>query len=149
MRSAVARFSEHTGVASPVGEAFAYVTDQDQVAEWNDHVQRVEVVGGGPVGVGTRLVQHRRRGSRDFDLTFQVTEHQAPTRHTVTGTVFGVDTTMDFAVAERGTGTRVTMTAMVTGKGVRALLAPVVAREMRKSTVAALAELRQRLGPAS
>jgi hypothetical protein len=41
------------------------------------------------------------------------------------------------------------MTAIVAGKGVRALLAPVVAREMRKSTVAALAELRQRLGPAS
>ena len=142
------RFSEHTDVASPVGETFAYVTDQDKVAEWNDHVQRVDVVGGGPVGVGTRLVQHRRRGRRDFDLTFQVIEHQPPTRHTVTGTVFGVDTTMDFAVASQGTGTRVTMTATVTGKGARALLAPVVAREMRKSTVAALAELRQRLGPA-
>ncbi len=144
----MARFSEHTDVASPVDETFAYVTDQDKVAEWNDHVQCVDVVGGGPVGVGTRLVQHRQRGRRDFDLVFEVTEHQPPTRHTVSGTVFGVDTTMDFAVAGRGNGTRVTMTATVTGKGVRGLLAPIVAREMRRSTVAALAELQQRLGPA-
>jgi hypothetical protein len=41
------------------------------------------------------------------------------------------------------------MAATVTGRGVRGLLAPIVAREMRKSTVAALAALTHRLGAAS
>jgi hypothetical protein len=145
----VARFAEHADVAASMNETFDYVTDQHKVAEWNEHVQRAEVVGGGPVGVGARLRQHRRRGNRDFDLTFQVTAHEPPRRHTVTGQVFGVDTTMDFNVAEHGAGPRVTMTATVTGKGLRGVLAPIVAREMRKSTKVALAALRQRLGAAS
>jgi hypothetical protein len=38
------------------------------------------------------------------------------------------------------------MTADVRGRGPRRLLAPVVTSEMRKSTVAALAALRGRLG---
>ena len=45
-----------------------------------------------------------------------------------------------------GAGTRVTMTATVEGRGLRRLLAPVVTREMRKSTVAALAALQTHLG---
>jgi hypothetical protein len=142
----MARFAESADLAVSIDEAFDYVTDQHRLHEWNEHVQSAEVVGGGPVAVGSRLRQHRRRGNRDFDLDFVVTAHDPPVRHTVAGAVFGVDTTMDFAFAEHGPATRVTMTANVTGKGPRGLLAPIVAREMRKSTVAALAALRQRFG---
>ncbi len=142
----MARFAEHANVDASIDEAFDYVTDQDTVAEWNDHVQRAEVIGGGPVTSGALLRQHRRRGSRDFDLVFQVTAHEPPRHHTVTGQVLGVETTIDFDFADLGPGTRVTMTATLTGKGVRALIAPIVAREMRKSTVSALAALQQRLG---
>jgi hypothetical protein len=68
----VGRFSESADVRSPVEATFAYVTDQDRLAEWNDHVQWAEVVGGGPVAVGSKLRQHRRRNSREFDLLFEV-----------------------------------------------------------------------------
>jgi hypothetical protein len=42
--SGVARFSESTVVATSIDRTFDYVTDQDKVAEWNEHVQSVEVV---------------------------------------------------------------------------------------------------------
>ncbi|HEU0041535.1 MAG TPA: SRPBCC family protein [Jiangellaceae bacterium] len=145
----MAQFTEHTDVAAAIDETFAYVTDQHKVAEWNEHVQQAEVVGGGPVEVGAKLRQHRRRGNREFDLSFDVITHQPPQRHTVRGNVFGVDTIMDFRLVEHDGGTRVTMSATVTGSGLRRLLAPVVAREMRKSTVGALTALRQRLGTSS
>jgi Polyketide cyclase / dehydrase and lipid transport len=103
------------------------------------------VLGGGPVRLGSQLRQHRRRGQREFDLTFTVTEHEPPRRHTVEGTVFGVRTTMAFDIEPRQVGSRVTMTATVDGRGPRRLLAPIVTREMRKSTVAALAALRAHL----
>jgi hypothetical protein len=45
---------------------------------------------------------------------------------------------MSFGMEPSGAGTWVTMTARVDGHGPRRLLAPVVTREMRKSTVAAL-----------
>jgi carbon monoxide dehydrogenase subunit G len=142
----VGRFSESADVRPPPEAAFAYVTDQDRLAEWNDHVQWAEVVGGGPVAVGSKLRQQRRRNGRDFDLTFEVTGHDPPRRHVVEGSVLGVDTTMSFTLRPEGAGTRVTMTADVRGRGLRRLLAPVVTGEMRKSTVAALAALRARLG---
>jgi hypothetical protein len=143
------RFEEHADVATSPEATFDYVTDQDNVAAWNEHVESVEVVGGGPVRVGSRLRQHRRRGQREFDLTFEVTEHDRPHRHVVEGTVFGVQTTMAFAIEPRPVGSRVTMAATVRGRGPRRLLAPIVTREMRKSTVAALAALRARLDAAA
>ena len=139
------QFAESADVAAPMEQAFDYVTDQTRIAEWNEHVESVEVVGGGPVAVGSTLLQHRRRGSRKFDLTFQVREHDRPKRHVVTGTVFGVQTTMTFDFVALAAATRVTMTGDVSGSGWRALLAPVVAREMRKSVVVALDELTRRL----
>lgn len=140
------RFSASTDVRATVEETFAYITDQDRLGEWNDHVQWAEVVGAGPVGVGSKLRQHRKRGKREFDLYFEVTGHDPPRRHVVEGSVFGVDTTMSFGMEPRRAGTRVTMTARVEGRGLRRLLAPVVTREMRKSTVAALAALQTHLG---
>jgi carbon monoxide dehydrogenase subunit G len=140
------RITEHADVAAGIEKTFAYVTDQSKLADWNAHVQHAEVIGGGPVVPGAQLRQHRRRNNREFDLVFQVAAHEPPRRHVVTGRVFGVDTTMEFALAPRGPGTRVTMDATVTGGGVRRLLAPVVAREMRKSTVRALAALQAQLG---
>jgi Polyketide cyclase / dehydrase and lipid transport len=142
----VGRFSESADVRSPVEATFAYVTDQDRLTEWNDHVQWAEVVGGGPVDVGSKLRQHRRRNGREFDLFFEVTGHDPPRRHVVEGSVFGVATVMSFALQSTGAGTRVTMTADVRGRGLRRLLAPVVTGEMRRSTVAALAALRAHLG---
>jgi hypothetical protein len=53
---------------------------------------------------------------------------------------------VEFTLAPRDRGTRVTMDATVTGRGLRGLLAPIVTREMRKSTVSALAALRDQLG---
>jgi carbon monoxide dehydrogenase subunit G len=140
------RFSESVNVGATVEETFAYITDQDRLGEWNDHVQRAEVVDGGRVGVGSKLRQHRKRNKREFDLFFEVTAHDPPRRHVVTGSVFGVGTTMSFAVEPSGAGARVTMTASVQGRGLRRLLAPVVTSEMRKSTVAALAAFQTQLG---
>lgn len=139
-------FTEQTTVSAPPESTFAYITDQSRLSEWNDHVERAEVVGGEPATVGSVLLQHRRRNNRAFTLTFTVTAHEPPTHHVVTGSVFGVDTTMGFDVLEAPGGSRVTMTADVVGRGWRGLLAPAVTREMRKSTVSALAALRTRLG---
>jgi Polyketide cyclase / dehydrase and lipid transport len=142
------RFTEHADVATGVQETFAYVTDHAEIANWNDHVRSVEVVGGGPLEVGSTLRQHRRRGKRSFDLTFEVVEHEPPRRHTVVGDVFGTRTTMAFSFEPHGSGTRVTMAADVAGRGFGMIVAPMVTSEMRRSTVAALAALAQRLGSA-
>jgi Polyketide cyclase / dehydrase and lipid transport len=141
----VGRFSESAEVPATVEETFAYITDQNRLGEWNDHVQWAEVVHDGQVEVGSKLRQHRKRGSREFDLFFEVTGHDPPRRHVVEGSVFGVGTIMSFTLRPVGAGTRVTMTADVRGRGLRRLLVPVVTSEMRKSTVAALATLRARL----
>lgn len=144
------RFRETVQVRAVPAVAFDYITDQERVAEWNDHVRRAEVIGGGPVGIGSRLRQHRTRNGRNLTLEFDVIEHDPPRRHVVQGSVFGVATTMAFTVDPVDDGSRVTMEADVRGRGLSALLAPLVTREMRKSTVTALEQLGRRLaGPAA
>lgn len=144
--SGMPAFHESTLVGASAEQAFDYLTDQSKVAEWNEHVRSVDVVGDGPIGPGSVLRQHRRRGEKDFDLTFEVVQHDRPRRHVVTGTVWGIDTTMAFDVAPEAGGTRVTQSAEVRGRGPRALLAPLIAREMRRSVRSGLAELTGRLG---
>jgi uncharacterized protein YndB with AHSA1/START domain len=139
------RFSESAILAASVEDSFDYMTDQAMLAEWNDHVQSAEVIGGEPVRVGSLLRQHRRRGNKEFDLTFEVIEHDRPHRHTVKGAVFGVETLMTFEFTNQATGTLITQTAEVSGKGLRAPLARAVAKEMRKSVVTGLEQLRSRL----
>lgn len=141
-------FRERVIVRRPPADVFDPITDQDRVADWNDHVQRVEVVDGGPVVVGSRLRQYRTRNGRDFVLEFRVTAHEPPRRHVVEGTVFGVATTMTFLVEPGDDGTQVTMDADVRGRGLSVLLAPIVTREMRKSAIAALAGLQRLLADA-
>jgi hypothetical protein len=53
------RFSESAILAASVEDSFDYVTDQAKLAEWNDHVQSAEVIGGEPVRVGSLLRQQR------------------------------------------------------------------------------------------
>jgi uncharacterized protein YndB with AHSA1/START domain len=139
------RFSESAILATSVEDSFDYVTDQAKLAEWNDHVQSAEVIGGEPVRVGSLLRQHRRRGNKEFDLTFEVIEHDRPQRHTVKGAILGVETLMTFEFTNQATGTLITQTAEVSGQGLRAPLARVVAKEMRKSVVTGLEQLRSRL----
>ena len=104
------------------------------------------MLSGDPVGVGSVLRQHRQRGRKEFDLTFEVVEHDRPHRHSVTGTVFGVATLITVEFAPHDGGTLITQTADVTGRGLRSLLARVVAKEMHKSVVTGLHQLRSRLG---
>jgi hypothetical protein len=113
--ASVGRFTESTDVRATPEETFAYITDMARLAEWNNHVQWAEVVGGEKVDVGSKLRQHRRRNNKEFDLYFEVTANDPPSRHVVAGPVLGVDTTMTFTVAPNGPATRVTMTADVEG----------------------------------
>lgn len=50
---------------------------------------------------------------------------------------------MTFVVEPVGDGSQVTMDAHVRGRGLSVLLAPIVTREMRKSTTSALHALQQ------
>ena len=137
------RIRDSVTVRAPRAEAFAFITDQAHVADWNDHVLRAEVVGGGPIEVGAHLRQHRKRNNREFTLDFEVIEHDPPSRHVVSGSVFGVATTITFLIDPAEGGSRITMDANVAGRGLTTLIAPVVTREMRKSIVASLAHLQQ------
>jgi len=137
------RIRDSVTVRAPRAEAFAFITDQAHVADWNDHVLRAEVVGGGPIEVGAHLRQHRKRNNREFTLDFEVIEHDPPSRHVVSGSVFGVATTITFLIDPAEGGSRITMDADVAGRGVTRLIAPIVTREMRKSIVTSLAQLQR------
>ncbi|MGZ4327114.1 MAG: SRPBCC family protein [Solirubrobacteraceae bacterium] len=53
-------FTIQTDIDRPVGDVFAYVTDPSKLHTWQTNTVSAMVVGGGPVGLGSRVVEVRR-----------------------------------------------------------------------------------------
>ena len=53
-------FTIQTHIAKPPGEVFAYVADPSKLHTWQTNTVSTMVVGGGPVGLGSRIVEVHR-----------------------------------------------------------------------------------------
>src|SRR5215213_11361794 len=64
----------------PPEDVFAYATDLVRFGEWQKDVVRVELHGGGPLGVGYRFTTTRQLGGVEYKTTQEVTEFSPPSR---------------------------------------------------------------------
>lgn len=111
-------------------DVFAYVTDPEQFAEWQDAVVRASHVGDGPLGRGSKISLTRRMGRREQEMTSELTEYSPPRSY-----AFRV---LDGPVRARGRGTfeplsdgertRFTFELDFDGHGIGKLLVPLVVR---------------------
>ena len=77
-------------IERPQSEVFDYLADITRHHEWNTALDRTEVVGSGPVGLGTQAVEIRRVLRWEMRSPFVITRHEPPTRqdfHTTGGPV--------------------------------------------------------------
>ena len=66
----------------PPEDVFAYASDLVRFGEWQKDVVRVELHGGGPLGVGSRFTTTRQLGGVEYKTTQEVTEFSPPSRLT-------------------------------------------------------------------
>jgi len=116
----------------PPDEVWRHLLDPGRIATWMPDVIRLEKVTEGALGVGARYRETRRIGRQEHTQTLEVTAYEEGRRYAVTAEARGLRGTYTYALAPEDGGTRVDLAATLSGRGLMRLLAPFVARLMRR-----------------
>src|SRR5690348_15803144 len=99
-------FTIQTHIAKTPGDVFAYVADPSNLHTWQTNTVSAMVVGGGPVGLGSRMVEvHRAPGGKEISQVVEFWEFE-PNRRLSIRVVEGpmpIDGTLKFETRDDGT----------------------------------------------
>ena len=139
------RFSEHIAVSRPATDAFRYIAEFENTAEWDPGIAESRKLTDGPVRVGSQFdVVALFRGKRQR-FRYTVTEVDDGRRIVLEG-VGAKATSFDaITVDPSGSGSRISYTADIQLKGLRRLAEPLLKLMLAKTGEDALAGLKQKL----
>ncbi|HYF11447.1 MAG TPA: SRPBCC family protein [Actinomycetota bacterium] len=135
-----------TVIDRPRDEVAAYVSDPSTATEWYRNIRSVEWETPPPLAEGSRVRFRARFLGRDLAYTYEIKE-QVPGERLVMGTTEGplaMETTYTFEDAPGG-GTRVAIRNRGGSSGFAQVLAPIMARAVRRETEKDLALLKELL----
>lgn len=124
------RYDQH--IERPQEEVFAYMMDFRTASRWRNMVRSIEVVGGGPVHEGSKLLMtmdvmgETRRGESE------VWRYEPPHRVGQRNTRSGVTGVFEYILEPDTVGTKVTFTCDIRPHGMMWLALPWVLRSNRK-----------------
>jgi carbon monoxide dehydrogenase subunit G len=102
---------ERIETSLPLDEAFAFVADFANAAQWDPGVVSSMQVGAGPIGVGTRYRLVVRMGRRTAPMEYVVTAWEPSHRVVLKGSGSGVDAVDEIRFEPAPAGTRIDYTA--------------------------------------
>ncbi len=131
-----------TTIARPIADVFDYLADARNEPTWLPGARSVEKTSKGPVGLGTTFVgQYARAGQVDLELI----EFQRPTRLTFRARSRIVDFDDAVELTEHDAVTHLDARMSAEPRGAMHLVAPVMARTMRRQFADNWAHLRSAL----
>ena len=116
---------------APPTAVFAYLSDFTTTEEWDPGTVRTTRASGDG-GVGTTYDNTSRFMGRETELTYEVVEHRPDTLFALRGENRSVIANDRMEITPLGEGSRVTYTADFEFKGVGRLVAPLLARPLKK-----------------
>ena len=142
----MARYTATLDTDHPVEEMFAYLSDFSTTEEWDPGVMRARRNGTGQIGVGTTFDLVASFLGRENDLTYEVTEYDAPHAVTVRGENASVVSLDRITTEPHNGGTRITYDADLAMKGPLKLFDPLLKLAFNRVGDRALEGLRTTLG---
>src|SRR5918995_3020876 len=97
-------FENTVYIDRPIGEVFAYLSDFENIPEWNYYVLEVRQLSESPIGVGTTYHQVRKTDEQDFRIIEFEPGHTVAVK-TLPGS--SPDLELRFTLFEEGNTTRV------------------------------------------
>jgi uncharacterized protein YndB with AHSA1/START domain len=138
----VATFENTVIIRRPIEEVFGFLSQFENVPEWNYAIVETRKVSEGPVGVGTIYHQVRSVPSRSEER-FEVTVYN-PSRHLELRGQFGpFPSRLSYALDALPEGTRVTNTVELELRGPGRLLGRVAVPRVRDAVAANLRKLKE------
>jgi carbon monoxide dehydrogenase subunit G len=138
-------------IARPPEDVFAFVEDARNRPRWDDSVVSEELTSPEPIGVGTTVRTVLSSMGREYQYTWEVVEHQPPSRMTIESTSGPFPTTLAYRLEPSGDGTRLQFAIAGRPAGMLRLLQPLIARNTQVGLDRGFARLKDLLegGPAS
>ena len=126
-------------------DVFAYLDDLARHGEWQEEIVSVQVEQAGPTTVGSRAVERRRMGRREYTGTYEITQHDPPRSFGFRGLDGPVRPVGSGTVEAVGDGSRLTLELDFEGHGFGKLVLPLVRRQARKQVPKDQGRLKERL----
>ena len=132
-------------IARPIEEVFAFVSDARNRPRWDESVDSEELTSPEPVGVGSTVRTRMRSMGRDYELGWEVVEHDPPTSQRIESTSGPFSTTLLYDLSEDGDGTLVRFSVTGRPAGALRLMQPLIARNTQRNLDHAFPRLKELL----
>jgi uncharacterized membrane protein len=115
-------------------DVFAYYEDLAKHGEWQQQIVSVRLDTDGPTRVGSRATDKRRLPGGTRDVSYEITEHDAPHKSSFRGLNGPIRPrgTVTVEPLDGGARSRLTLDFELEGKGLGVLLAPLARANARK-----------------
>jgi uncharacterized protein YndB with AHSA1/START domain len=140
----VATFENTVMIRRPIEDVFAFLSDFENVPQWNYAIVETRKVPEGAVGVGTIYQQVRSVASRSEER-FEVTAYNPPRQLEIRGQLGPFPALLSYALAAVPEGTRVTNSVEPELRGPGRLLGRVAVPRVRDTVAANLSKLKELL----
>jgi carbon monoxide dehydrogenase subunit G len=145
----VRRVERSAVVAAPPDDVFAYVSELDNLPNWQTGIVDVRRTSDGLVGVGASAVVVRELMGQRIEAPLKITAYDPPRRLTVQGAVSGVVATATLDLASHGQDTTVRFAMEISASGFTAFMEPMIAAAAVSDLEASLGRLQQHFSPAA
>jgi carbon monoxide dehydrogenase subunit G len=122
------RYEHSIDITRPVHDVWEYLTDCENVPEWQSSAVSSHQVSNGPIGVGARLEDERRFLGRRARSEVEVTEFEPERVFTLHGISGPVRFTFRHRLEEHDRGTRLHVEAEADPAGIGRFVRPVIER---------------------
>ncbi len=116
-------------IGAPPAVVFAYLSDIDNLAEWQTGVVSARRTSQGAIGVGATASVTRQLMGQQLEAPLTITEHDPPRRLGIGSEVSGVKAhaTLDLEPADDGRTTELTFAMEIRGSMLTAFMEPMIA----------------------
>jgi len=130
-------------LAAPPEEVFGYISDLDNLAEWQVGVTGVHRTSEGGMREGATAEVTREMIGQRITAPLFVTAYDPPRRLGIASSVSGVeaDATLELSPAEDGAATDLAFAMVIRGSGLTAFMEPMIAGAARGDIEASLEQL--------
>lgn len=118
------RFSQH--IDRPRDEIFAFMMDLRTASRWRNMVRRMEVVGGGPLQQGSKILMTMDVMGHVVQLEAEVWRYEPPHRFGMRNTRQGVTGVFEYVLEPDASGTTVAFTCDIHPHGLMWLTLPLL-----------------------
>ena len=132
-------------IARPLDEVFAFVEDARNRPRWDDSVDSEELTSPEPIGVGSTVRTRMRSMGRDYQLDWEIVQHEPPNRQRIESTSGPFPTTLEYDLAEGTDGTRLLFSVTGRPAGALKLMQPLIARNTQRNLDRGFARLKELL----